>query len=309
MRAHITRLVLLASFWTTFTGADWCYQSQVTCEPVCNVSDTWYKLNEDCKKNRQSPINIVTRKTKLDPNLTTFVFRGYQEAFDSLLENNGHSVKVSVPVTHLANVSGGNLGATYKAVQFHLHWGENGGPGSEHTIDGEQYPMELHIVHMREDFKTLDAALKDPTGVAVLGYFYEESKSENKKYKGLIQALKKVVPYKTNTSLTGISLSNLITSEESMTKYYRYDGSLTTPPCSEAVVWTVFEIPIPLSKEQLSAFSFLKYPNGKPMTNNFRPVQPQKNRTVYRSGSAVVMFSFTLLLVCVCSALDLSQLY
>lgn len=50
-------------------------------------------------------------------------------------------VKVSVP--HLATVSEGNLGATYKAVQFHLHWGDNGGPGSEHTIDGEQYPMEV----------------------------------------------------------------------------------------------------------------------------------------------------------------------
>ncbi|GAA6073362.1 carbonic anhydrase 4-like [Tachysurus ichikawai] len=143
MREHILCLVLLASFWTTFTGADWCYQSQVTCDSVCNGPDTWYKLHEDCVKNRQSPINIVTRKTMLDPNLTPLVFRGYQEAFNSLLENNGHSVKVSVPVTHLANVSGGNLETTYKAVQFHLHWGKNGGPGSEHTIDGEQYPMEV----------------------------------------------------------------------------------------------------------------------------------------------------------------------
>ncbi|KAK2816317.1 hypothetical protein Q7C36_022588 [Tachysurus vachellii] len=307
MRAHITRLVLLASFWTTVTGADWCYQ--VTCDSVCNGTDTWQKLHEDCAKNRQSPINIVTRKTKLDHNLTPLVFRGYQEAFDSLLVNDGHSVKVSVPVTHQATVSGGNLGATYKAVQFHLHWGENGGPGSEHTIDGEQYPMELHIVHMKQNYTTFDAALKDPTGLAVLGFFYEESKSENKKYNGLIQALRKVQPSNTSTSLTGISLSNLISSEEKMTKYYRYEGSLTTPTCTEAVVWTVFEIPIPLSKEQLSAFSFLKYPNGKPMTNNYRPVQPHKGRAVYRSGSAVVMFSFTLLLVCVCSALDLSQLY
>ncbi|GAA6111049.1 carbonic anhydrase 4-like [Tachysurus ichikawai] len=114
--------------------------------------------------------------------------------------------------------------------------------------------MELHIVHMKQIYKTLDAALKDPTGVAVLGYFYEESKSENKKYNGLIQALKKVELSKTNTSLTGISLSNLISSEENMTKYYRYEGSLTTPYCAEAVVWTVFEIPIPLSKEQVRCF-------------------------------------------------------
>ncbi len=51
------------------------------------------------------------------------------------------SVQVSIPIT--ATVSGGNLEEPYKAVQFHLHWGTGGGPGSEHTVDGEQYPMEV----------------------------------------------------------------------------------------------------------------------------------------------------------------------
>ncbi|KAB5522438.1 hypothetical protein PHYPO_G00159540 [Pangasianodon hypophthalmus] len=308
MRAHIPRLLLLASVWSVCTGSGkWCYQSQVTCDTPCKGPDSWHEVHEDCGKFKQSPINIVTKKTELDHNLTPLIFSGYQQAFSGILKNNGHSVRVSVP--ELANVSGGNLKATYKAVQFHFHWGENGGPGSEHTIDGEQYPMEMHIVHMRQDFKSLEEALKDPTGVAVLGFFYEESKSANKKYDGLIQALKKVEHYNTNTTLTGISLSNLISSEENMTKYYRYEGSLTTPYCTEAVIWTVFEIPIPLSKDQLSAFSSLKFEGDKPMIKTFRPVQPHKSRTVYHSGSTVVMLSFTLLLVCVCSALGLSQLY
>lgn len=51
------------------------------------------------------------------------------------------SVQVVLP--HLTTISDGGLPTTYKAVQFHLHWGTNGGPGSEHTIDGEQYPMEV----------------------------------------------------------------------------------------------------------------------------------------------------------------------
>lgn len=42
-----------------------------------------------------------------------------------------------------AKIKGANLGSTYKAQQLHLHWGKNGGPGSEHTIDGEKYPMEV----------------------------------------------------------------------------------------------------------------------------------------------------------------------
>ncbi|KAF4073024.1 hypothetical protein AMELA_G00254130 [Ameiurus melas] len=306
MRVHISRLLLLASVWSTCTGAgNWCYQSQVNCTSSCKGPDSWHELYEDCNKNRQSPVNIVTRKTKLDHKLTPLRFGGYQDVFTSTLKNNGHSVKVNVP--HLANVSGGNLRGTYKAIQFHFHWGEEGGPGSEHTIDGEQYPMEMHIVHMRQDFKSLEEALKDPTGVAVLGFFYEESRSANRKYDKLIQALRKVEHPEANTMLEDISLSNLISSEENMTKYYRYEGSLTTPNCTETVVWTVFEHPIPLSKEQLSAFSSLKFTDGKPMIKTFRPVQPYKGRTVYRSGSTVVMISFTLLLVC--SALGLSQLY
>jgi len=52
-------------------------------------------------------------------------------------------IPVQVEVPHLSTISGADLPATYKAVQFHLHWGNKGGPGSEHTIDGEQYPMEV----------------------------------------------------------------------------------------------------------------------------------------------------------------------
>lgn len=50
---------------------------------------------------------------------------------------------MQVNLPERAAISGANLGANYKAQQLHLHWGKNGGPGSEHTIDGEKYPMEV----------------------------------------------------------------------------------------------------------------------------------------------------------------------
>ncbi len=50
---------------------------------------------------------------------------------------------VQVNLPERAAISGADLGANYKAQQLHLHWGKNGGPGSEHTIDGEKYPMEV----------------------------------------------------------------------------------------------------------------------------------------------------------------------
>ncbi|GLD47110.1 carbonic anhydrase 4-like protein [Lates japonicus] len=61
-----------------------------------------------------------------------------------------------VGVPHLSTISGGGLPSTYKAVQFHLHWGKNGGPGSEHTIDGEQYPMEIYTSLLSVSLATAD---------------------------------------------------------------------------------------------------------------------------------------------------------
>lgn len=55
-----------------------------------------------------------------------------------------------------------------------------------------------------------------------------------------------------NTTLPSVSLTQLIPSEQNLTTYYRYKGSLTTPGCTEAVIWTLFENPIPLSMDQVS---------------------------------------------------------
>ncbi|XP_056308449.1 carbonic anhydrase 4a [Danio aesculapii] len=288
------------------TGADWCYQTQVSCDAHCKGPEKWREVNADCGSNRQSPINIVTKKTKLDERLTPFRFTGYQTVFDGTLKNNGHSVQVSIPIT--ATVSGGNLAEAYKAVQFHLHWGSSGGPGSEHTIDGEQYPMELHIVHMKQKYIRIEDALKDPSGVAVLGFFYEVSSSTNRKYDLFTHALRSVQNTNGNTTLRKISLNQLILPEVNMTNYYRYDGSLTTPGCTEAVVWTVFEKPIPLDREQLQAFSSLKFRDGKPMVGTFRPVQPRNGRVVYRSRSVTLSVSVFLLLASVSTAFTITRL-
>uniref|UniRef100_A0A8C4ZHC3 Carbonic anhydrase n=1 Tax=Gadus morhua TaxID=8049 RepID=A0A8C4ZHC3_GADMO len=241
--------------------------SQFSCTHQCKILEPGQQW---LRGEAQSPINVVTRKALVDERLGPFTFHNYQQTFHSTIKNNGHSVQVSV--NHLA-------------VQFHLHWGKDGGPGSEHTIDGEQYPMELHIVHMKKEYTDLSAALKDPNGVAVLGFFYEESRSANKKYDNIINAVQKITAPSSNTSLASISLDQLIPARQNLTTYYRYKGSLTTPGCTESVVWTLFEHTIPLSKEQLQVFSKLRFPNGEPMVGNFRPLQPLNGRMVYRSDA------------------------
>lgn len=302
---HLVISIFVASLLKICTGADWCYQSQFSCEKHCNAPEHWDHANGACGGTKQSPINIVTRKTILDNYLTPFRFSNYQNVFRSTIVNNGHSVQVSIP--NQAMVEGGDLVTPYKAVQFHLHWGKNGGPGSEHTIDGEQYPMELHIVHMKQKYSSLGDALSDPTGVAVLGFFYEESISNNRKYEPVINALRSIKETGANTTLGPISLDQLILPPQNLTNYYRYTGSLTTPGCTEAVVWTVFEKPIPLSRSQLQVFSELKFKDGKPMVGTYRPVQPLNGRPVYRSGGSVVLASVAVMMTSVTMAMGLAR--
>ncbi|KAI5089261.1 carbonic anhydrase IV a precursor [Silurus meridionalis] len=277
----------------------------------CCVSEgpvVWNEVNESCGGNRQSPINIVSKKTVQSSSLTEFRFTGYNEIFTSRLKNTGQTVSLDIPLG--ASVSGGNLSQTYNAVQLQFHWGNSGSPGSEHTIDGEQYPMELHIVHIKDTYISVEEALSDPKGQASLGFFFEESETENKEYSAFIEALAQVQDAESQADVL-ISLNNLILQQSKLKAYYRYEGSQTTPGCSESVIWTVFMQPIPLSKDQLAVFSSLKFKDGNPMVDNFRPVQPRKGRVVYRSnsGTTVAMINFTLVWLCVSTALSSYQIY
>ncbi|XP_072249196.1 carbonic anhydrase 4b [Leuresthes tenuis] len=273
----------------------WCYQSQVTCNDTCLGPVVWGGISENCDGRFQSPVNIITRKMLPDGRLTPFQLVGYQETFHGHLINNGHTVQLDLPLGMV--ISGGNLAAHYKAIELHLHWGKDGGPGSEHTIDGETFVMEMHIVHIKEEYGSLSQALKDRTGVAVLGFFFEESESANKKYAPLIDALKDVTHSPSNTTLRDVSLDMLIPPQKNLTKYLRYDGSLTTPDCAEAVVWSLFESTIPLSRKQLTAFYQLRFSNGRKMVKTYRPVQPLNGRQVYYSEGHQALASSVLLIM------------
>ncbi|XP_034557405.1 carbonic anhydrase 4b [Notolabrus celidotus] len=290
-------LLLFASSMEIASGSDWCYNDQDVCGHTCTGPDIWGAVSRHCSGTSQSPVNIVTRKVLPDGRLTPFHFSGYQEAFHGRLINNGHTVHLDLPSS--LRIRGGNLFGSYKAVQAHLHWGKDGGPGSEHTIDGEQFSMEMHVVHIKEEYETVSQALRDHTGVAVLGFFFQESESANKKFDPLINSLKYVTRSSNSTTLRGVSLEMLLPAWTDMTKYYRYYGSLTTPSCAEAVIWSLFENPIPLSRKQLAAFSKLQFSNGKQMIRTYRPIQPLNGRPVYYSRGHVGVVSTLLLVISV----------
>uniref|UniRef100_A0A3P8WVK4 Carbonic anhydrase n=1 Tax=Cynoglossus semilaevis TaxID=244447 RepID=A0A3P8WVK4_CYNSE len=202
-----------------------------------------------CNGSRQSPINIATSAVKPDSKLTAFTFENFhRKSVLKTITNTGKTVKVNFRSG--VKVKGGDLPEEYDSLQFHLHWGNGASvPGSEHTVDGKRYPMELHIVNIKSSYNgntTLGVA--DSMGLAALGFFIEGL------YDGCRNKILKAdwtycLLLDDSVSMDqDISLDDLLDGVN-RTKYFRYLGSLTTPNCNEAVVWTVFKETIKVSKD------------------------------------------------------------
>ncbi|XP_052545257.1 carbonic anhydrase 4 [Tympanuchus pallidicinctus] len=275
-------------------GQHWCYLSQKNEEPTCEDPRHWHAVDANCKGSKQSPINIVTKNVIYDKSLTPLYFENYdvKETSKWTIENNGHTVKVTLS-TH-PKIEGGGLNRRYKAVEFHLHWGVQEEqlyfPGSEHSIDGEKQAMELHIVHIREDALDLTDAKNYADGIAVLAFFIKIDE-ENKNYTTLISELDNILQKDTSSQMEPLPLNSLLPPTSELEKYYRYEGSLTTPDCHETVIWTVFEKPIQLSLWQVSQFSSVHFggTNSTLMSENFRPAQFLNGRYVYWSGASSLL--------------------
>ncbi|NWX43829.1 CAH4 anhydrase, partial [Steatornis caripensis] len=271
-------------------GSHWCYQSQKYEDPHCQAPQQWHLIDATCKGNKQSPINIVTKNLVYDKSLKPLNFEGYDVKGSSKwnILNNGHTGKTS------PKIGGGGLRRKYKAIEFHLHWGVQGVqqylPGSEHSIDGEKQAMELHVVHIREDVSDITEAKKNADGVAVLAFFIK-AEEENKNYATLISELENIKYKGKAAEMEPLPLSSLLPPEEDLGRYYRYEGSLTTPDCHEGVIWTIFEKPIELSISQISQFSTVYFDenNLTYMAENFRPVQFLNERKVYWSSASILL--------------------
>ncbi|XP_034563715.1 carbonic anhydrase 4-like [Notolabrus celidotus] len=252
-------------------GSDWCYTG---CE---HTPAHWKDIpGTFCGKKRQSPIDIVTSNVKPDQNLLNFTFVNFssQHVIKSIV-NNGHTVKCILAKDE-SEVSGGGLNGTYSTIQFHLHWGDTEHhPGSEHMVDGHRYPMEMHIVSLK---KGVEKPTEDSEGIAVLGFFINATEDGD-----MSGPWSKLTSYLTNVTGTEVDFNHTISLDDlignvNLTKFYRYMGSLTTPNCNEAVVWTVFQEPININKNLIQ-----KFPMETGISNVFRPAQQLYGRQVFAS--------------------------
>lgn len=262
----------------------WCYQHS-----SCNVT-TWSQLTPSCKGSRQSPIDIVTKNVQGNSNLTSFNFTGFDDNSTLLsMTNTGNNVVVALNSGKMS-VYGGDLPDLYNPIRFTLHWGNGStSSGSEHTVDGKQYPMELQILNVRSKYNgSVAAALaaNDSTGLAVLSFFIEEV-TQKTSWDNLTSVLPSIINSSSSTTayLNQTTMNSLLEGVN-RTKYYRYQGSYTEPNCTETVIWTVFKDTIKVSQSVINSFSssinFKEVNNSGLvlMTNNFRGAQPLNGRVV-----------------------------
>jgi carbonic anhydrase len=162
--------------------------------------------------------------------------------------NNGHTIQI--------NYDDGDtlaLGdAAYELVQYHFHH------PSEHTLSGRRFPMEMHMVHRAAS-----------GGLAVVAVLIDEGR-HNAAFDPVWNNLPRTKGVETHYEHVTVDVDALLPAVHTS---YRYDGSLTTPPCTEGVKWFVLTTPIELDVAQVHAF-------GDLIGENSRPVQPVNGRAI-----------------------------
>jgi carbonic anhydrase len=221
-------------------NAHWTYAGQ-------EGSEHWGGLDKSyaiCASGmNQSPVNLTKMIEGELPELKV----SYEIAGQEIL-NNGHTIQVNYAAGSTLTVEN----RTFELKQFHFH------TPSENTIEGQSYPMEAHFVHGDENGNLAVIAVLFKTGKHSAGL--EKAWAHMPESAGIKQQLSNLVD--ANSLLPGNHA------------YYRFNGSLTTPPCSEGVNWFVMKDFATASQEQINKFSqTMQHPNN-------RPVQPINAREI-----------------------------
>lgn len=225
----------------------WTYEGPKGAEHWADLDPAY----ADCRAGKeQSPIDIRNARKS---SLPAMRFE-YKSAPLKYLVNNGYTIRVNyhAPGSRDYLIVGN---ARYQLTQFHFHH------PSEELVNGVNYDMVAHLMHEASDGRI--------AGVAV---FLKAGKANS-----MVQQIwDHMPPTKGNEQeIPGVEMNpaGLLPADLS---YYRYDGSLTAPPCTEGVTWFVLKTPVEVSAEQIRAFAAL-------FPRDVRPVQPLNGRTIEES--------------------------
>lgn len=241
--------VLISLFSLSIASAQdvhFTYEGEDGPENWGTLSTDWASCGEG---QAQSPINI---SGAIGVDLSD-IEMNYQESAMNIF-NNGHTIQVNYDEG--SSITYNEI--DYQLLQFHFHH------PSEHILDGASAPMEIHFVH-----RSASGSL------AVVGVMLMEGDEANAAYAPIFEHLPAEESEADAMGMT-INAADLIPAGSS---FYTYNGSLTTPPCTEIVRWLVLAEPVTLSAEQIEAF-------GAIFENNARPTQELNTRDLFMDTSS-----------------------
>lgn len=235
-------LLALSIMSSTAMASHWSYEGEGSPEHWGALSDEY----KTCQSGmNQSPVNI---DQSLNAHLTPLNTH-YTDGPITLI-NNGHTIQAGLKNTTTDTIT--IDGKPFTLQQFHFH------APSENTVHGKHYAMEMHLVH------------KDANGaLAVVAVMFDKGAANTE-----LDKLWATMPEKAEQNVnvtTQMDLNALLPAEK---MYWRFSGSLTTPPCSEGVTWIVLKHPLTLSAAQLEKFSHTMH------HDNNRPTQSLNGRVV-----------------------------
>lgn len=249
--------------------------------------------NDECRHSRQSPIELRddTSIRAGGPPEFLKLWSPRQQAPPVKLSNNGHTIQLDAEQLGIT-LTGGHIWSQYKLVQIHYH------SPSEHTIDGERYPLERHMVFFPSDYKELRDGGQVRFPFVVFGELYNEGTEGDRTIAQLVDG------GLTSALADGESINVPLNVRVDFghDEIFTYSGSLTTPPCSEVVNWHVARKVHSASHDQLQLFRdlvkamphsalggnpppephFRMTQNGRKAVGNARPLQANNGRAVVR---------------------------